>query len=409
MKEKARRKISVLFLVFLIVSLVFSFVQFVPTVKANLAWLSGWSYRKQITISGSSGAGTNYQVLLKVGETSGASGEDFDVEGHCQDTDWSNGVDDITFTDDDETTELYHWLEATSGSGTNERADFWVKVADNLGSNMNIYIYYGKSSGVPTSYRDATNTFLISDDFTGNNNDDPNTAIWDLLETNSAECIADIQSNKLKHHKYTGTAWHFAGIVSDVGFDLGVSSGVRVLCKNQFGVATAAVFYFIIGVTPDRNNANFDNVQNHMNLIFWDHTDYWILQWRNSGIYYQGVDTLVYDTNEHKLELLLTKSNLKWYVDAVLKIDDDLSPNYATTTNYLRTCLWKNTGGYTCWSAFDWIRVAKYVSPEPTFSSAGTEETVGEEYDLALALAAFAAIMAIAALALVVSRRQQRN
>jgi len=44
-------------------------------------WLSGWNYRKKITIAGSAGAGTNYQVLLKVGESSGASGADFNLNG----------------------------------------------------------------------------------------------------------------------------------------------------------------------------------------------------------------------------------------------------------------------------------------------------------------------------------------
>ena len=45
-------------------------------------YLPGWDYRKQITITGQSGAGTNYQVLLKVGESSGATGFDFHIEGH---------------------------------------------------------------------------------------------------------------------------------------------------------------------------------------------------------------------------------------------------------------------------------------------------------------------------------------
>jgi hypothetical protein len=42
-----------------------------------MAWLTGWQYRKKITIQGSSGAGTNYQILLKVGESSGATGYGF--------------------------------------------------------------------------------------------------------------------------------------------------------------------------------------------------------------------------------------------------------------------------------------------------------------------------------------------
>ena len=47
-----------------------------------MAWLSGWQYRKSVTISGSTGAGTNYQVPLNIGESSGATGYNFHLNGH---------------------------------------------------------------------------------------------------------------------------------------------------------------------------------------------------------------------------------------------------------------------------------------------------------------------------------------
>jgi len=46
-----------------------------------MSWLDGWNYRKKINITGQSGAGTGYQVKLLVGESSGASGDDFDLGG----------------------------------------------------------------------------------------------------------------------------------------------------------------------------------------------------------------------------------------------------------------------------------------------------------------------------------------
>jgi len=36
-----------------------------------MGWLSGYQYRKKVTISGSSGAGQNYQVKLTIGSSSG--------------------------------------------------------------------------------------------------------------------------------------------------------------------------------------------------------------------------------------------------------------------------------------------------------------------------------------------------
>ena len=77
-----------------------------------MSWLSGWQYRKKITISGSSGAGTNYQVLLKVGESSGASGCNFHVEGHS--ANFPNADD--NFNDNDLNT--YLWRTHTIGAGT---------------------------------------------------------------------------------------------------------------------------------------------------------------------------------------------------------------------------------------------------------------------------------------------------
>ena len=46
-----------------------------------MAWLSGWGYRKSVTLARASGAVTNYQMKLLVGESSGATGEDVDCGG----------------------------------------------------------------------------------------------------------------------------------------------------------------------------------------------------------------------------------------------------------------------------------------------------------------------------------------
>lgn len=43
-----------------------------------MSWLTGWNYRKSITISRASGAVTNYQMKILVGESSGAKSN-----GYC--------------------------------------------------------------------------------------------------------------------------------------------------------------------------------------------------------------------------------------------------------------------------------------------------------------------------------------
>jgi len=125
---------------------------------------SNWNYRKKITIQGQSGAGTNYQVLLKVGESSGASGYDFHVEGHSSNfPSDKNQSGDLRFTKSDGTTLLNFWVEKVEGTSPNRVAYCWVKIADNLDNNVDIYCYYGNSSA--TNVSNGDNTFLFFDDF----------------------------------------------------------------------------------------------------------------------------------------------------------------------------------------------------------------------------------------------------
>ena len=116
-----------------------------------MSWLSGYSYRKKVTISGSSGAGTDYQVKLSIGSSSGG---DFHLEGHCEDF-----PNDIRFTGDDGTTLLDYWIE----DPTQDPITVWVKVKDNLDNDVDIYVYYGKSG--ESSASDGESTFLFFDDF----------------------------------------------------------------------------------------------------------------------------------------------------------------------------------------------------------------------------------------------------
>ena len=98
-----------------------------------MGWLSGYAYRKKVTISGSSGAGTNYQVKLSIGSSSGG---DFHLEGHCEDF-----PNDICFTKDDGLSLLSYWIEDPS----QDPVTVWVKIEDSLDDNRDIYCYYGSS------------------------------------------------------------------------------------------------------------------------------------------------------------------------------------------------------------------------------------------------------------------------
>lgn len=117
---------------------------------------SNWLYRKYHNITGSSGAGTDYQIKLIGNYSTGTdSAETFYLAGNCS-TDFS----DIRFTDDDGETLLDYWIEEHSDA---DYAVFWVKVADDLDSNQTIYVYYGNAAA--SSLSDGESTFPFFDDF----------------------------------------------------------------------------------------------------------------------------------------------------------------------------------------------------------------------------------------------------
>lgn len=111
-----------------------------------MGWLSGWSYAKEISLTGQAGAGTLYQVELDIGDSAGG---DFHLEGHC-----TNFPQDIEVTDNDGTTLLDFWIEDITADPLKMR----VEVADDLGSNRTIWVYYGKSGATTNS--NGANTFL---------------------------------------------------------------------------------------------------------------------------------------------------------------------------------------------------------------------------------------------------------
>ncbi|MBU1045807.1 DUF2341 domain-containing protein, partial [Patescibacteria group bacterium] len=121
-------------------------------------WLTGWSYRKSITLSRASGAVTNYQMKLLVGESSGAAGEDVDCAAHVQ-TDF----DDLRFTTSDGTTLLDYWIESISGTTPNQLATIWIEF-DSIGTEpTTFYMYYGNAGASAVS--SGANTFIRFENF----------------------------------------------------------------------------------------------------------------------------------------------------------------------------------------------------------------------------------------------------
>jgi hypothetical protein len=136
-----------------------------------MAWLTGWGYRKSITLSRASGAVTNYQMKLLLGESSGASGEDVDCGGLC-----ASDFDDIRFTMSDGDTLLDYWIESLSGATPNQLATIWIEF-DSIGTGATtFYMYYGKADA--TAVSNGANTFIVFDDFERGVNGDTIGGSW---------------------------------------------------------------------------------------------------------------------------------------------------------------------------------------------------------------------------------------
>jgi len=128
----------------------------IPPVKAS--WLTGWGYRKSLTLGGSTdGDLTDFLIEIVVHRSTGTdSGKNVYVGNNCE-----NDFSDIRFTTSDETTQLdYHRVSYTSGvSGT-----FMVEVNSISASpaTTKIYLYYGNSGASTTS---STGVYMLYEDF----------------------------------------------------------------------------------------------------------------------------------------------------------------------------------------------------------------------------------------------------
>ena len=125
-----------------------------------MAWADGWSYRKSITLSRASGAVTNYQMKILIGESSGATGEDVDCGGLCL-----SSFNDLRFTTADGLTLLDYWIESLTGTTPNQLATVWVEMPAIGTDATQFYMYYGNSSAA--AYSNGVNTFLFFDHFDG--------------------------------------------------------------------------------------------------------------------------------------------------------------------------------------------------------------------------------------------------
>lgn len=203
---------------------------------SSSTWLSGWDFRKAHVITGSAGAGTNYQIEIIVRYGSGSdSGPNVYCNHNCQPS-----FDDVRFTGDDGVSLLHSWREEVVAS---DHAVFWVKITDDLSSDVSIYVYYGNPTAVNTNAGDST--FIFFDDFESGVFDLgkwENPGDWQIVTTNvrdgsyAAYCHANASHPTLLCN-LTSKNLNY-GFTLHVWFRFGANSGLTGVYPGLFRSST---------------------------------------------------------------------------------------------------------------------------------------------------------------------------
>lgn len=335
-----------------------------------MGWLSGWDYRKSHVINDAAGAGTLYQKQVTVHYGSGEDGDD-DVylDSHSR-TDFG----DVRFTDDDETTLLDYWMESKTDSNN---AVFWVEVVDDLSTEAaTIYVYYGKADATTTSNFD--NTFVFGDPF---DNADLNTNRWTSVDGNPTYSI-DPDDHYLEVTDMDVNNWR-----NGKGFHsrTDISFPSTYILENAYGLdgqlikhksdVTAEVFeaYIIIHHTAWSSG--------DYGVAFGQITD----QHDSSASYYKqagvggnidygsawlsGIVGVWYDL---KTRIWKLASNIEVELDETVRVDEANSE----VPDRVHLGISVSTSGFGT-ERFYAFKIRKYVDPEPTHGSWGSEETSG--------------------------------
>jgi len=329
-----------------------------------MAFPVGWGYYKTHTINGSSGGlQTNYVIPIVVHKGSGSdSGADVYLGSNVRDD-----FGDVRFTNADGSSELnYYLVQYISG----DKALFMVEVPSIPASpsTVDIRVYYSASGETTTS--SGADTFVEFEGWEGTSSIDTDGASGITLadETTTVKegskakkNTTDAQAHKTKmqnDNSYDPSNYRIEGwgrLVSGGGTNENLGSGLHVC-----GSAASNNGYQVI---IDQRSSVSPQIR--------ENTDY---AGRTDGAMATSLDTWYFlsiyrdSSNNLKAEI---------YTETALY---NQSPSSTTT----RTSETTHTGGYhgiytynTNHSIWDAIWVRKYVDPEPSHESWGSETTTG--------------------------------
>lgn len=307
-----------------------------------MAWYPGYTYRKRVTLSRESGAVSNYQMLLYVGESSGASGGNVDCGGKCLPT-----FNDLLFTSADGVTVLSYWIESISGTTPNQLATVWIKF-DYIGTiDTAFYMYYGKADAVSIS--SGNDTFILFDDFS------TATGLWSVQSG-----MWQVLAGNLEGFCYENTA---ASILCTDPIAVSDNYAVDASIQAQYGLTTKNCQSGLV--------INSAKVNSPLLKGYWlDAVGYdkWIIMDIVGGLTLSSADTGFNATTLTKYSLRKNGTSHTLYINDVLKVTHSYS--WSIAPQYVG-CYVAYTHNYADFKNF---RVRQYLATEPAWGSWGSAE-----------------------------------
>lgn len=352
-----RRPITLILLLILAISA----FPIVPSIRSASWWDADWQYCKSITITGATGAGTNYQMPFHVYNGSGSdSGEDVYLDGKSLAADYA----DVRFLAEDNVTVLDCWQFNTSATASY----FWVEIADTLegsGNSTTIYLYYGNSAATPVS--DGADTFIIFDDFNDNSID---TGKW-IIGNDTGKAV----------NETGGQMTFYRDTSADNGL-ITTAAGpfIKSVVNITRGVAISADIYAPTGKTYLQHGIG---IVESANDAMWFFEGRWASFWNDAARYWEeeggseseiqldATDYIAY-SNSFEIKFYYTNGTNAMYINGTLK-GFGTNANLANTTE-CKAYAFLRTHTTTATATVDNFIVRAWVPNGPTYGDWSAEE-----------------------------------
>ena len=315
----------------------------------SASWLSGWSYRKNIEIEGSSaGSVSNYQIKLKLHYGYGSdSGSDIYLNENCK-TDFG----DVRFTKDDGVTLLDYWMEEKVDS---DYAVFWVEIPSIPASpdSVSIYVYYGKSDAVYDG--DPEQVFDLYEDFDElADGEDPSG--WTDYNNKWA-----VDSGWYRSSVYSGAESNWDVCCVNTGFE--VSNHEIRLKVSRLHEGSIPNFYVFFRAS-DLGSDLSDVVDGYAAVLHGSNDELQLRRYDNGSATILSSASQTYGLEIYDVKIRAYGSSLEVECDSVSvsATDSTYSSGYLAFTKHNLDV------------KIDEVIVRKYIDPEPSISSVGDEE-----------------------------------